>query len=63
MPPMGTRTVRLDADQSGLWAFHCHIAYHAESSIFTKLLYEGADTCVWQPEKMAAAMGIPTFSP
>ena len=60
---MGTRTVLLVADQSGLWAFHCHIAYHAESSMFTKLLYEGAVTSFWQPEKMAAAMGIPTSSP
>jgi hypothetical protein len=36
--------------------------YHAESGMFTTLLYEGSDTSFWQPEKMAAAMEIPSFS-
>ena len=63
VPAKGTCSVLLDADQPGLWAFHCHIMYHAESGMFTTLLYEGADTSFWQPEKMAAAMEIPSFSP
>ena len=41
----------------------CHITHHAESGMFMTLLYEAADTSFWQPEKMAALMGIPTFTP
>ena len=53
----------LDADQPGLWAFHCHILYHAEAGMFTVLRYEGVDTQFWQPEKMAAAMELPAIAP
>ena len=63
VPANGSCVVILDADQPGLWAFHCHILYHAEAGMFTVLRYEGADTQFWQPEKMAAAMELPAIAP
>ena len=37
------------------------IRYHAESGMVTTLLYEGADTSFWQPEKTVAAMQTLSF--
>ena len=56
VPPGGDCVVILDANQAGIWAFHCHILYHAEAGMFTVLRYEGVDSRFWQPEQMAAAM-------
>jgi hypothetical protein len=43
--------VIFDANNPGVWAFHCHILYHAAVGMFTVLKYDGADTKFWQPEK------------
>jgi FtsP/CotA-like multicopper oxidase with cupredoxin domain len=51
VPPKSTIKVILDADNPGVWAFHCHILYHALVGMFTVLKYHGADTQFWQPEK------------
>src|SRR5258707_14623115 len=51
VPPKSTITVILDADNPGVWAFHCHILYHALVGMFTVMKYHGADTQFWQPEK------------
>ncbi len=61
VPAGGDCVVILDANQPGIWAFHCHILYHAETGMFTVLRYEGADTRFWQPEQMAAAMEQPAL--
>jgi len=38
----GTRvTVALDADNPGLWAFHCHNLYHLAAGMFSTLTYRG----------------------
>ena len=39
--PTQTVKVRFDANNPGVWAFHCHIAYHAWAGMFSVLLYEG----------------------
>ena len=39
VPPMGTVTVELDADNPGQWALHCHNIYHAEAGMVTVLSY------------------------
>jgi FtsP/CotA-like multicopper oxidase with cupredoxin domain len=51
VPPKSTIKVILDADNPGVWAFHCHILYHALVGMFTVMKYRGADTQFWQPEK------------
>jgi FtsP/CotA-like multicopper oxidase with cupredoxin domain len=38
--PPGTRVViAFDANNPGLWAFHCHLLYHQEAGMFTTLRY------------------------
>jgi FtsP/CotA-like multicopper oxidase with cupredoxin domain len=55
--PPGTRvTVAFDADNAGIWAFHCHLVYHLVTGMFTVLRYEGADVEFWQPEKQASEL-------
>ena len=43
--------VRFDANNPGVWAFHCHILYHLAADMFTVLKYEGVNSGFWQPEK------------
>jgi len=33
--------VVLDADNPGLWAYHCHNMYHLAAGMFTTVVYEG----------------------
>lgn len=51
VPPGSTIKIAFDANNPGIWAFHCHILYHLATGMFTVLKYEGADTSLWQPEK------------
>jgi FtsP/CotA-like multicopper oxidase with cupredoxin domain len=51
VPAKSTIKVIFDANNPGVWAFHCHILYHAAVGMFTVLRYDGADTKFWQPEK------------
>jgi len=51
VPPQSTMKAIFDANNPGVWAFHCHILYHAAVGMFTVLKYDGADTRFWQPEK------------
>jgi FtsP/CotA-like multicopper oxidase with cupredoxin domain len=41
VPPRATVKVVFDADNPGLWAYHCHILYHMEAGMFTTVVYEG----------------------
>jgi FtsP/CotA-like multicopper oxidase with cupredoxin domain len=41
VPPMLTVKVVFDADNPGLWAYHCHNLYHMEAGMFTTVVYEG----------------------
>ena len=51
VPPRSAIKVRFEADNLGLWAFHCHILYHLAEGMFTVLQYPGADAGFWQPEQ------------
>jgi FtsP/CotA-like multicopper oxidase with cupredoxin domain len=33
--------VVFDADNPGLWAYHCHNLYHMEAGMFSTVVYEG----------------------
>jgi FtsP/CotA-like multicopper oxidase with cupredoxin domain len=41
VPPMATVKVVFDADNPGLWAYHCHNLYHMEAGMFATVVYEG----------------------
>jgi FtsP/CotA-like multicopper oxidase with cupredoxin domain len=41
VPPRTTVKVIFDADNPGIWAFHCHNLYHLEAGMFTTVVYEG----------------------
>jgi len=41
VPPMATVKIVFDADNPGLWAFHCHNLYHMEAGMFATVVYEG----------------------
>ena len=41
VPPTATVSVAFDADNPGLWAFHCHNLYHMAAGMFSTLVYRG----------------------
>ena len=41
VPPKATVKVVFDADNPGLWAFHCHNLYHMAAGMFSTLVYRG----------------------
>ena len=41
VPPKATVKVIFDADNPGLWAFHCHNLYHMVAGMFSTLVYRG----------------------
>jgi len=61
VPPRSAIKVRFDANNPGIWAFHCHILYHLATGMFTVLQYDAANTEFWQPEKTLSE--IPGLEP
>jgi FtsP/CotA-like multicopper oxidase with cupredoxin domain len=41
VPPRATVKVAFDADNPGLWAYHCHNLYHLAAGMFTTVVYDG----------------------
>jgi FtsP/CotA-like multicopper oxidase with cupredoxin domain len=41
VPAGGNVAIAFDADNPGLWAFHCHNLYHMAAGMMTTLAYEG----------------------
>jgi len=39
VPPRTTVKVAFDADNPGIWAYHCHNLYHMAAGMFTTLVY------------------------
>jgi FtsP/CotA-like multicopper oxidase with cupredoxin domain len=56
VPPASKITVGFDADNVGIWAFHCHLIYHLVTGMFTVVKYDDADIKFWQPEKQASEL-------
>ena len=48
--PGTTVYMETEVDAPGQWAFHCHLAYHAEAGMFRKVIVEGG------PEAKSAAL-------
>jgi predicted DNA-binding antitoxin AbrB/MazE fold protein len=59
VPPKSTIKVVFDANNPGIWAYHCHILYHIATGMFTVLKYENADTQYWKPEKTSTELENP----
>jgi FtsP/CotA-like multicopper oxidase with cupredoxin domain len=59
VPPKSTIKVVFDADNPGVWAYHCHILYHLATGMFTVLKYENADATYWKPEKTESELANP----
>lgn len=56
VPPGGSYSVLLTADEAGEWAFHCHLLYHMMSGMMTKVVVAKLDAAdvpkvVKQPQK------------
>src|SRR6267378_6474265 len=56
VPPKSTIKVVFDANDPGIWAYHCHILYHLATGMFTVLKYENAEIKFWKPEKTATEL-------
>ena len=41
LPPRTTVKVVFDADNPGLWAYHCHNLYHMAAGMFATVVYRG----------------------
>ncbi len=55
-----TKILRIfDANNPGVWAFHCHILYHLAAGMFTVLKYDGVNTEFWQPDKTLGELATP----
>ncbi|MBS0653942.1 MAG: multicopper oxidase domain-containing protein [Verrucomicrobia bacterium] len=48
--PQQTVKVQFDANNPGIWALHCHIAYHMWAGMFTVLQYEGFTPPYFSPD-------------
>ena len=59
VPPKSTIRVAFDANNPGVWAYHCHILYHLAAGMFTVMKYDGADTTFWQPDKTETELANP----
>ena len=59
IPPKSTFKVIFDANNPGVWPYHCHILYHLATGMFTVLKYENADTKFWKPDKTRSELENP----
>jgi FtsP/CotA-like multicopper oxidase with cupredoxin domain len=59
VPPKSTIKVVFDANNPGVWAYHCHILYHLATGMFTVVKYENADTRFWKPDKTSSELENP----
>lgn len=56
VPPGGSYSVLLTADEAGEWAFHCHLLYHMLGGMMTKVVVaklDAADVPVQKPHMAA----------
>ena len=49
VPKGGSCRIAFDANNPGVWAFHCHIAYHHVRGMFNVVAYRSADLRWWDP--------------
>lgn len=59
VPPKSTIKVVFDANNPGVWAYHCHILYHLATGMFTVLKYENADSKSRRPDKTESELKNP----
>ena len=49
VPKGGSCRIAFEANNPGVWAFHCHIAYHYVRGMFNVVAYRSADLSWWNP--------------
>lgn len=49
VPKGGRCRIAFDANNPGIWAFHCHISYHHVRGMFNVVAYRSADLSWWDP--------------
>lgn len=49
VPKGETCRIAFDANNPGIWAFHCHISYHDVRGMFNVVAYRSADLSWWNP--------------
>ncbi len=49
--PSSKVKIAFDANNPGIWAFHCYILYHGARGMFTVVKYEDTPTPFWKPEE------------
>ena len=52
VPKDGNCRIAFDANNPGIWAFHCHITDHDAEGMFNVVAYDDADLRWWQPEQV-----------
>ncbi len=55
--PGTTVYMETEVDAPGQWAFHCHLAYHAESGMFRKVVVEGGPQAALPGESLPGREG------
>ncbi|MCB1782515.1 MAG: copper resistance system multicopper oxidase [Alphaproteobacteria bacterium] len=55
VPPGGSYSVLLTADEAGEWAFHCHLLYHMAAGMMTKVVVAKLDEADIPPDKRGAS--------
>jgi hypothetical protein len=61
VPPGGSYSVLLTADEVGEWAFHCHLLYHMMAGMMTKVVVaklDAADMPAAAPTPAAPSMNM-----
>ena len=43
----------INANNPGIWAFHCHITYHHVRGMFNVVAYRSADLSWWNPTSVS----------
>lgn len=50
VPPGRRVVIAFDANNPGLWAFHCHLLYHLDAGMVTTLRYVVMDSHIRLPQ-------------
>jgi len=38
--PFGHAVLQIDSTSAGVWAFHCHVAWHASAGFFSQMVFQ-----------------------
>ena len=47
LQPRGYIAIQIDAENPGVWPFHCHIAWHVSAGLYVNILVSPSRTTMW----------------